>query len=471
MSYPWATGQPSLAQLPQQAALSTLLLQPTSSTLPSLPPAPPAADLHGARIKLTLDKVKLELEAVKRALDDVKVLGEAIEGIREETRLIKLPADAELEKRILDAVRQLLASQFEPLAAKLDACSSSVLAAIATSEKDTRAALSSAQAATKDASAKASEVEKKLKKELKDGLKGVGEKGERRVKALEKQLKELKDATDEQAQDVALWEEEVDGLENRVEALENGMKRAQELSAVPLAFSPAAEKATSALVPSPPLPLRQPALHASTAAATVVSPASVAPPLRSVDPSSSLSADSPPRRLSRPHLGETPTALSGTHSLPTPALLSHMNPTPADLASRTTSAPEFSSRPSALVGSTFIARGSLRSEGTASKRRLIEQTSSPNEQEDTREVPHMVNPVEAAREAGVLVPLDGNVRARSHEDAAGRKRRRLISQSRTPRGTQEEEVATVDGEGSSGGGGGPLQGQGEEEDEPEPDTQ
>ncbi|GAA5933484.1 hypothetical protein JCM10213_001287 [Rhodosporidiobolus nylandii] len=148
-----------------------------------------------------------------------------------------------------------------------------------------------------------------------------------------------------------------------------------------------------------------------------------------------------------------------------------MNPIPADLASRTTSAPEFSSRPSALIATTSSARRSLGGEGTPSKRRLIEQTPSQDEQEDAREVPPKVNPVEVAGEAGVLVPLDANAMTGSHEEAAGRKRRRLISQSRTPCGTPEVEVKTVDGVGSSGGGGGEVQGQAEEEDEQEPDTQ
>ncbi|BGP56510.1 hypothetical protein JCM8202v2_004131 [Rhodotorula sphaerocarpa] len=58
-----------------------------------LPPPPPARDLHGARVRITLDKVKLELESVREALEEVGALGEAVKSLRKEVELLARERD------------------------------------------------------------------------------------------------------------------------------------------------------------------------------------------------------------------------------------------------------------------------------------------------------------------------------------------------------------------------------------------
>lgn len=93
MSLAWPT-QYAPASFPatQLHASATAPPPPAPSSLPlssALPPAPPARDLHSARIKFVLDKVRLELDAAREAVKEVCKLQEAVEGVREEVRVLK----------------------------------------------------------------------------------------------------------------------------------------------------------------------------------------------------------------------------------------------------------------------------------------------------------------------------------------------------------------------------------------------
>lgn len=65
---------------------SQLLPAPPPAAM--LPPPPPARDLHGARARITLEKVKLEIETVREVLGDVNGLGEAVKGLQNQVELL-----------------------------------------------------------------------------------------------------------------------------------------------------------------------------------------------------------------------------------------------------------------------------------------------------------------------------------------------------------------------------------------------
>lgn len=65
---------------------SQLLPAPPPAAM--LPPPPPARDLHGARARITLEKIKLEIESVREVLGDVNGLGEAVKGLQNQVELL-----------------------------------------------------------------------------------------------------------------------------------------------------------------------------------------------------------------------------------------------------------------------------------------------------------------------------------------------------------------------------------------------
>lgn len=65
---------------------SQLLPAPPPAAM--LPPPPPARDLHGARARITLEKVKLEIESVREVLGYTNALGEAVKGLQNQVELL-----------------------------------------------------------------------------------------------------------------------------------------------------------------------------------------------------------------------------------------------------------------------------------------------------------------------------------------------------------------------------------------------
>ena len=82
---------------------SQLLPAPPPAAM--LPPPPPARDLHGARARITLEKVKLEIESVREVLGDVNGLGEAVKGLQSQVELLLVERAARGTHRLPQGVR------------------------------------------------------------------------------------------------------------------------------------------------------------------------------------------------------------------------------------------------------------------------------------------------------------------------------------------------------------------------------
>lgn len=69
--------------------------RPLPVTLPALPPPQAPTSLDAARLRLTLERVKLELDGAREALGEVLALREAVEALREEFRLGEAQREAQ----------------------------------------------------------------------------------------------------------------------------------------------------------------------------------------------------------------------------------------------------------------------------------------------------------------------------------------------------------------------------------------
>ncbi|GAA5990996.1 hypothetical protein JCM10908_006493 [Rhodotorula pacifica] len=119
------------------APLTDSQILPAPPPAAMLPPPPPARDLHGARARITLEKVKLEIEAVREVLGEVAALGEAVEGLRGEVELLKAERDAKdraSEERVTLAVKVACEAHVHSLKTDLDAVLQSLLASVKSSE-------------------------------------------------------------------------------------------------------------------------------------------------------------------------------------------------------------------------------------------------------------------------------------------------------------------------------------------------
>ncbi|GAA5860825.1 hypothetical protein JCM3774_003155 [Rhodotorula dairenensis] len=143
----WGYGPNTSRTLPQlaygpgpHAAAASL---PDSQLLPApppaamLPPPPPARDLHGARARITLEKVKLEIEAVREVLAEVDGLREAVKGLQTQVDLLRAERDATdqaVEDRVARAVKSACDEYARKLKASLEQVAHQVLASVASSE-------------------------------------------------------------------------------------------------------------------------------------------------------------------------------------------------------------------------------------------------------------------------------------------------------------------------------------------------
>lgn len=99
MAAAWGYRPATLGWMPQPAletaAPSAAALVSDSQPLPAppaaamLPPPPPARDLHGTRARITLEKVKLEIEAVREVLAEVDGLHDAVKGLQAQVELLR----------------------------------------------------------------------------------------------------------------------------------------------------------------------------------------------------------------------------------------------------------------------------------------------------------------------------------------------------------------------------------------------
>ncbi|GAA5858817.1 hypothetical protein JCM1840_006569 [Sporobolomyces johnsonii] len=162
-----------------------------SSGTSQLPQLPQPIDLQGARIKLTLDKVKLEIVGVKNGLEDVKAVRD--------------------EERLLEGVSALVKEQLAPLLEQVTASARAVCDALSADE-DKAAAVSRASATLTRAIqdelvGQIESVESELKQELgefEDGVMETLEEVAQRVEQVEK-------VVEGQAEVLRGWQEKVEG--------------------------------------------------------------------------------------------------------------------------------------------------------------------------------------------------------------------------------------------------------------------
>ncbi|GAA5874665.1 hypothetical protein JCM8547_003951 [Rhodosporidiobolus lusitaniae] len=426
MAHPWQTQLASTHTTPLLPIPSTLPLpSSTSLTSPSfsLPPAPPAADLTSARLKLALDKVKLELQGVKNAVDEVSKVGEAVEGVREEVR-----AEAALEKRILAALDQILL----PFTSWLEAVKKAVLEAVEQSETRTAQRVSHALVKVEEVKEAVGAVEQKTREAVEEVSRAVTEDLDERVEGLETRLKRTFEKRDEVEGRVEEWQKQVIEVEKRVEQVEvqlEGLSQQKPAVASPSRPALTSEKDSCAPAASSHSTPRLPSTQSSS---TLITPA----PAAAI--STSSNGQSPPRRCcSSARLTTLSSNTPSSLALPFPNI-----PSRTALESRTTAAPQLasSSRLSSIPSTTLFslpAPSHLSSKPvTPSKRWVIQQ-------EDSLERDHVVEAGEGGREGEkqLIRPVIGRGMGAGGSSAAispASKRRRRIEQDASPAGTQEE---------------------------------
>ncbi|GAA5888132.1 hypothetical protein JCM5296_005445 [Sporobolomyces johnsonii] len=384
-----------------------------------LPQLPQPIDLQGARIKLTLDKVKLEIDAVKDGLEDVK-------AVRDEEQL------APLFEQVTESARAVCAA----LSADEDKAAA-VSRASATLTRDIQAALVG----------QIESVESELKQELgafEDGVTDALEEVEQRVEQMEK-------VVEGQAGVLRGWQEKVEGdvrrseltmgkhtdLARRVEVLRSSAESDAKVTS-DSSISADPDHAVS-FVPGPLSPAggAKPAAteyQTSTAANGGSAPAA--------GPSSGpFTTSPPPRRRAKTAL---PTALP---SRPGPSSqVASTASLPADLATvqKSRSAPPATTtleQPSAEPVKGATARA-------PTKRSFIEQDEEAHgDEDDAHGQQNDMSQFDIGRNGSVLVSINANSTAlgesADRNGQEGRKRRRrIIEQDSSP-----EEQVIDEGEG------------------------
>ncbi|GAA5825085.1 hypothetical protein JCM11251_006093 [Rhodosporidiobolus azoricus] len=407
--------QPSTsAPYPSHALSTPLALPPSPLSQPALP-APPATDVHGARIKLTLDKVRLELAAVKTALEDVKRLGEGVEGMREEVRLMRVgrdEKDAALEKRILASISDLLSPHFSTLSSSLDQATTSILGTVRTHAKRVEVRVEGVEEAVEKQGEKVKSVVEEVKS-IKDLVAQVSERTEDREYSHMKKLGEVKSAVEAQVGALMVWEKRVIVVEKRIQDVEESLSKRSSPSF----------PATDAL-PRP----------ASDSPGTAVVHLASAPPATFSTSSSDspIKADSPPRR--RP---PRRTLLPAVQSSSVPSLPSSAPHTSAFVAAegtRTVSAPQPPGTASEARSDKDV-QLAIVSPDARIKRRLLAVEQEEHLSDEAALADKAAPGSETSKMTAVSANLSSSTSASSPRST---KRRRVIPQDVTPSGTPEE---------------------------------
>ncbi|GAA5846368.1 hypothetical protein JCM9279_001348 [Rhodotorula babjevae] len=434
---------------------------PSTTTSSALPPPPPPTSLDAARLRLTLERVKLELDGARGAIGEVLALRGAVDSLREEVRLAREDRQAQnavVEQHVLAAVPALLDQLLAPLRESVTAIADSLAAGQRLAEERLSALEARVEREVAVLRSRTERVEQQVRGDDSGTAPSLGAASSAQVRELEQKMEEMARAGEAQRDAIEKLSEQVVRVEARLE----------ERDVQPRARAPPAEpvRLTSPAVPSaePPSPTPaaaappppRPAARAAPFAAAATSSSSTAPSPPTLHPRRflpSLRDPSPvPQPQPHPHLHQ-PTSLPALPVPAAPASLDHTSPT-----ARAATVPAAPPGP--------ISPGLAR-QGT--KRRVIEQDESLSESEGEAEW-------EGGGAAASEEEEEGEGEGEGGRGRGGKRRRRVIEQDVTPGGTQEggleverEQVQVqVGGTGRVDGGGG---GEEEEADEAEPDTQ
>ncbi|GAA5962437.1 hypothetical protein JCM8115_001495 [Rhodotorula mucilaginosa] len=206
---------------------SQLLPAPPPAAM--LPPPPPARDLHGARARITLEKVKLEIESVRGVLGDVNGLGEAVKGLQNQVELLlaeRAAQDQALEDRVKVAVQTACEEHTSKIKADLEAVSRRLFPASVDASKgrnsyNLRTADSLGATLRKDVEERFAQFETLLEKRLGSGG-GANGQHSAQLGELQNGIESLSRTVDRQADVVRRLQEEVIGLGKRLDEKANG---------------------------------------------------------------------------------------------------------------------------------------------------------------------------------------------------------------------------------------------------------
>ncbi|CDR39632.1 hypothetical protein NBRC10512_000002 [Rhodotorula toruloides] len=425
MSLAWPT-QYAPASFPatQLHASATAPPPPAPSSLPlssALPPAPPARDLHSARIKFVLDKVRLELDAAREAVKEVCKLQEAVEGVREEVRVLKRGWDErerELKEAFVEAVKETMEEHLAPLRVGLASLADQFNASLSTQKCEFDAALKDASASVvRETEEKVRLVEEEVGKRIQDVRGQIKDEMRAATQKLEEKLTGVVRTAEGDAATVRALEDKVEELEGKLRVAEQEQLAAKQEQLEAAAIEAAKKQ------PTPPFQ--------RAASSTPVRPPSSASPTRrrrrGLSSAGLIAVQARPTSL--PSLSTTQTQPEQPTSSSAPAI----------------ALPSAASKPPQ----------SARSTRQRSKRRIIEQDDSLDFEQD----------VEAIGVASGRTPVADKRVSRSS------KRRRVIEQEETPVGSQADSAGSAEqvayaGEGRDG----QTEASGVDEDEEEPDT-
>ncbi|GAA5942030.1 hypothetical protein JCM3775_004321 [Rhodotorula graminis] len=398
---------------PQQPHYDTQYSLPPPPNLVSArshgpPPPPPPTSLDAARLRLTLERVKLELDGAREAVDEVLALREAVDSLGDEVRLGKEDRRAQgavLEQQVLSALPAALDTVLAPLREAVTALGDS----LATNQRRAEERLSALEARFEREGAAASERTGRVEREVRDGSAGATAALGAQLGALESKVTELERAGEAQREAFERLSSEVARVWARLEVRDEQMSTPSH----PRPHHPQAPPAELTRLDSPAAPTVEPPSPSPAPLAPLPAAAAATAPAATTAASSSSTAPSPPTHHPRrflPALRDI--APPAPASAPEPEPQQHAPAlAPAAAPTGRTSPPTQTARAATvprLLGG--VAR-------LASKRRVIEQDESLSEGEGAGEV--------------------GGAAGGGGGGGGGKRRRRVIEQDATPGGTQE----------------------------------
>ncbi|BGP33342.1 hypothetical protein JCM10296v2_005140 [Rhodotorula toruloides] len=412
----------------------------------ALPPAPPARDLHTARIKLVLDKVRLELDAAREAVKEVRKLQEAVEGVREEVKVLKRGWDErerELKEAFVEAVKETMEEHLAPLRAGFASLADQFNASLSTQKGELDAALKDASASVvRETEEKTRLVEEEVRKRTEEMRGQVKEEVKAETQKLEEKLAGVVRTAEGDGATVRALEDKVEELEGKLRAVE---QEAQQLAAKQEQLEAAAIEAAQK-EPTPPI---QQAVS-STPVRPYVAPST---PIRHASQqhhftSSNPSSPSPTRCRRR---GLSSASLFPVQARPTSLPTLSISTTDAQPEQPTSS----SANALALSSSASKQPCDTRSTRQRSGRRVIEQDDSLDLVDDSKPTGGS-----GIRKAGA-----------GKRNGGSSKRRRVIEQDETPVGSQADSANSAERvQDALEGQDGQVEMSGVDEDEEEPDT-
>ncbi|GAA6054313.1 hypothetical protein JCM3770_001429 [Rhodotorula araucariae] len=193
------------------------------ATLPTqLAPPPPASSLDAARLRLALDRIKLELDAGREALTEVLALKDAVDAVSEAVRLVTKERDVrerDLEVRIVAAVRIAVEEQLGPLRAAVTAATDQILSGLR--ECNSRAAEGEASVVReREAAARqAEQVERTLRAEIEHAGQRATALVDEQARAFDARIASAASADDVQEAALRRLERALAKVETRLDAL------------------------------------------------------------------------------------------------------------------------------------------------------------------------------------------------------------------------------------------------------------